>query len=78
MLVGPDLLFYLSEEFCTTERKILNASICLFQPFPKDQNGWELYEDKPTLNFENHKAILLKEMLQPIFCIDINTNSNGK
>ena len=52
-----NLLFYLSEEFYTTEQKLLNASICLFQPFGKIKTAGG-YEDKPT--YENHKAILLK------------------
>ena len=52
-----NLLFYLSEEFYTTEQKLLNASICLFPPFGKIKIAGG-YEDKPT--YENHNAILLK------------------
>ena len=51
-LVGPDLLFYLSEEFCTTERKILNASICLFQPFGKIKIAGSYWDDGFPLIFE--------------------------
>ena len=43
-----NLLFYLSEEFYTTEQKILNAIICLFQPFGKISVAGS-YEDKPSL-----------------------------
>ena len=48
ILTRNNLLFYLSEEFYTTEQKIFNASICLFQPFGKT-NIAESYEDKPSL-----------------------------
>ena len=44
-----NLLFYLSEEFYITEQKLLNASICLFQPFGKIKIAGS-YEDKPTLD----------------------------
>ena len=42
------LLFCLSEEFCSTEQEILNASICVFQPIGKIKIAGS-YEDKPSL-----------------------------
>ena len=48
ILTTNNLLFYSSEEFYTTEEKILNASICLFQPFRKIKIAGS-YEDKPSL-----------------------------
>ena len=47
-LTRHNLLFYLSEEFYTTEQKILNASICSFQPFGKIKIAGS-YEDKLSL-----------------------------
>ena len=49
ILTRTSLPFYLSEEFYTTKHKILNASICLFQPFRKIKIA-ESYEDKQTLD----------------------------
>ena len=48
ILTRYNLLFCLSEEFCSTEQKILNASICLFQPFGKIKIAGS-YEDKSSL-----------------------------
>ena len=48
ILTRNSLLFHLSEEFYTTEPKILNASICLFQPFGRIKMAGN-YEDKLTL-----------------------------
>ena len=48
ILTRNNLLFCLSREFCSTEQKILNASICLFQPFGKIKIAGS-HEDKPSL-----------------------------
>ena len=58
-----NLQLYLSEEFYTTEQKILNASICLFQPFGNIKitgtySG--VTKTNQHLIYENLKAILLK------------------
>ena len=50
-LARNKLLFYWSEEFYTTEQKILNPSTCLFQPFGKIKIAGS-YEDKATPTFE--------------------------
>ena len=50
ILTGNNLPFHLPEEFYTTEQKILNACICLFQPFGKIKIAGS-YEDQPTIHF---------------------------
>ena len=51
ILARNNFLFYLSEEFTPRSKKILNASICLFQTFGKFKIPGS-YEGKPTLDLQ--------------------------
>ena len=55
ILTGNNLLFYLSKEFYSTEQKILNVSVCLFQPFGKVKIVGS-YEDQQTLDLRKSQS----------------------
>ena len=66
ILTRNNLLFCLSKEFCSTEQKILNASIYLFQPFGKIKIVGS-YEDKPSLALRKLRRRLSSVSVSPFF-----------
>ena len=64
---------YLSEEFYTTEPKILNASICIFQPSGKIKIAGSYWDvDFPLFLFH----LFLETMLLSIFYLEFFLKSN--
>ena len=61
-LTRNNLLFYLSEEFYTTEQRILNFSICLFPTFGKIKIVGS-YEDKITATFQTSAFVCFSFIL---------------
>ena len=61
-LTRNNLLFYLSEEFYTTEQRILNFSICLFPTFGKIKIAGS-YEDKITATFQTSAFVCFSFIL---------------
>ena len=61
MLTRNKLLFYLSEDIYTTEKKYWTPVFVYFDHL-KRSNGLDIMKTKQHLIYENHKNILLKDL----------------